>query len=493
MNIISAKFSERGFLHKVLFFATLGIFFSVYSLISFVNHYQFRTYALDLGMFNHALYSFAHFKANYFTLDVSGAEVNYFGDHFSPITILYIPFYFIFGSYALLVIQVSAIVGGGIGAYQYATLKVRSDAVRLLILIHFLSVWGIYSALSFDFHNNVIAAMLVPWLIYFNELKNKKLFLISFFLILIAKENMSLWLIFILAGLLIKNKKEDKKFLITLIVIALCYFAIVVGFLMPYIRDGAGMNQLARYSNLGSSLTEILTTIIENPRYTFSLFFESTNSDSIYFGIKSETHFMVLVSGGLLLFFRPHYLIMLIPIYAQKMLSTDYTFWGINGQYSIEFIPIISLCLIDFIGSIKSSIRSWLAVSAFTCLTIYYSYSSIGSRRSLWYDSTNTAFYTANHYNSNLNLPEIYRALERIEDTASVSCNSSSCPHLAFREKIYSFPIVKKADYIILLDNGITYPMTKDAYEKEKESYKKSIHYDVMYDKNKLLILKKIK
>jgi uncharacterized membrane protein len=493
MNGFRIKILELKSLHKVLVLLILSLFFLIYGLISFVNHYQFRTYALDLGMFNQALYNFAHFKANYFTLDPSGAEINYFGDHFSPITILYVPFYYVFGSYSLLVIQILAILFGGIGAYRYASLKIKNEFIRLFILGHFFSIWGIYSALSFDFHNNVIAAMLVPWLIYYDELKNKKLFFVCFFLILLAKENMALWIAFISIGLIFKNGIANKKFLfqhLFLIGFSLCYFVVIVGFVMPYIRNGEGMNQLVRYSHLGGSLHQIIKTILENPRYVFALFFESTEFDKIYFGIKSETHFMVLVSGGLLLFSRPYYLIMLIPIYAQKMLSNDYALWGINGQYSIEFVPILSLCLIDYLGNTKSTRNTWLVAIIFTGLTINYSYKAIESRSSLWYESTNSAFYRADHYDPKLDLLEIYKALDLIEGTASISCNPSICPHIAFREKIYSFPIVKDADYIVLLDNESFYPLTKESYAIEKESYKKSIDYKVIYDKNKLLILK---
>ncbi|MGQ3014037.1 MAG: hypothetical protein ACT6QS_10050, partial [Flavobacteriales bacterium] len=35
------------------------LFALIFALLSFPNHYLLRTYALDLGMFNHALYDFS--------------------------------------------------------------------------------------------------------------------------------------------------------------------------------------------------------------------------------------------------------------------------------------------------------------------------------------------------------------------------------------------------------------------------------------------------
>lgn len=45
---------------------TLASVFTVagvlYCLISLVNHYLFKTYALDLGLYTHAMYDYAHFR-----------------------------------------------------------------------------------------------------------------------------------------------------------------------------------------------------------------------------------------------------------------------------------------------------------------------------------------------------------------------------------------------------------------------------------------------
>ncbi|HSZ25037.1 MAG TPA: DUF2079 domain-containing protein, partial [Cytophagaceae bacterium] len=366
----------------------------------------------------------------------------------------------------------------------------------LIILVHFFSIWGIFSALSFDFHNNVVAAMLVPWFIYFHELKNKKMLFLFFFLILIAKENMALWLVFIIAGLILKNGWSDKKFFVYqlfLLVFSLCYFIVIVGFVMPYIRDGEGVSQLARYSPIGNSLPEIMTTFFKRPGYIFSLLYENSLGEKMFDGIKMETHWMVVASGGVLLLFRPYYIIMLLPIYAQKMFSNDYVFWGINSQYSIEFVPILSYCLIDFLSEIKTCrISKWISIIV-TIVTVTCSCIVIEDRCSLWYDNTNTAFYLEKHYDTRFNLPEIYKALGLIEEKAIVSANAPIVSHLAFREKIYHFPIVKNAEYIVLLLDGKSfYPLKREEYERKVNFYKTSADFSILYDKNSLLILKRI-
>ena len=36
----------------------------LYALISLVNHYLFKTYALDLGLYTHAMYDYTHFRVD---------------------------------------------------------------------------------------------------------------------------------------------------------------------------------------------------------------------------------------------------------------------------------------------------------------------------------------------------------------------------------------------------------------------------------------------
>ena len=61
---------------------------------------------------------------------------------------------------------------------------------------------------------------------------------------------------------------------------------------------------------------------------------------------KVEFHWMMVVAGGWACLRHPQFLWMLIPIYAQKMLSNAPSFWGVGRQYSIEFVPIISLAVV---------------------------------------------------------------------------------------------------------------------------------------------------
>jgi uncharacterized membrane protein len=53
------------------------------------------------------------------------------------------------------------------------------------------------NALFFDFHPSVLATSMLPWLVYFSMKKYWSLFYFLLVLILVSKENMSLYIVFL--------------------------------------------------------------------------------------------------------------------------------------------------------------------------------------------------------------------------------------------------------------------------------------------------------
>ena len=442
----------------------IAVFGIIFSLISLVNHYEYRTYAFDLGMFNQALYSFAHLKANYFTLAIDGSRVNYFADHFSLITILYAPFYYLLRTYTLLVIQIAAILAGGLGAYLFARRETGSRYLPLFVIIQFFGIWGIYSALAFDFHNDVIAAMLVPWLALFYVTDRKKPFVIFFLLILIAKENMAIWLIFILLGLMLRRGwthwRKFMQFEVLLILAAAVYAVFVIGVFMPALGGSAGGSKtlVGRYALFGKSPAEIAVNIVINPRQTISMLYQSpqANSEQQAHGQdKLSLHGMVLASGGMALLAAPAYLVMLIPIYLQKMLTVDPSLWGITGQYSIEFVPVISLALTGFLVKLKrfKQAKRWQYAAVAIMLATTYGSLYYAIDNGMLSFAGNVNFLSSAHYRPAVQIGEVNSLLDNIPPDAVLSVSSSIAPHLSFRDKIYLYPVIKDADYIVLMQD----------------------------------------
>ena len=119
----------------------------IYSVISLVNHYTFRTFAWDLGIYNQAMFDYSHFRINSNTV-IQPCISNLLGDHFELVLPIISPLYYLFGYYTLLIVQIAAILMGGFGIYKYIELISNKSYMALLAMIQFFSFYGIYSARS---------------------------------------------------------------------------------------------------------------------------------------------------------------------------------------------------------------------------------------------------------------------------------------------------------------------------------------------------------
>ncbi len=471
--------------HRLAWLIT-AVYGTIFCLISLVNHYNFRTFGLDLGIYTHGIYCYSHLQFHNFTMGLEGIEINHLGNHFSPIIALISPLYHLFGTYTLLLVQIAAILFGGWGVYQFAKERLKGVEPALMMVLFF-SIWGIYSALGYDFHANVVAAMFVPWFILFYERGDVRRAILMFVLVIICKENMAVWMAAIVAGLAVRDlllKRKGANWLLTggLFLAAVAYFGVVQMVIMPALNPHGISNHLGNYSHLGSNPKEVIETMLTQPRHIFYLLFESLREDQYSFKLKTQLHFMVLMSGGIALIYRPHYLIMLAPIYAQKMLSSNMAHWGIYDQYSIEFAPIIALAFTEWMQHLQlKQLKLPLMVFTIATATVFN-----------WHPTgPNTGFYRPSHYEAGLNVSAINDMLNTIPDDAIVSASNVLAPHLAGRDRIYLYPVVKDAEYIVLLTQGRDpYPFLPADYPDHLKELRDSGKYEVVQEAHDLLILR---
>ncbi len=477
---------------RVWFWLSFVIFAAIYASITLVNHYLFRTNAYDLGINNNAIYDYAHFCWNDCML-LQPQFNNVLADHFTLLPVLLSPLYWFFGSYTMLVVQYAAVLLGGYGIYKFCQRKTDSKALPVLAMIHFFCIWGIYSALSYDYHDNVMAAMFVPWLFYYFDKQKWSGVALFFVLIIIAKENMALWMVCLGPGLGLLYRQNRKMLSIGLVMglVAAVYFTVVVKVIMPGLATPGRGYLHFNYEALGANFSEAFVTLFTRPFYALTVLFANHTGNPGWDGIKPELHIMVLLAGGWALFYRPQYLLMLLPIYAQKLFSDDMGKWGINAHYSIEFVPIITLAVFEFLR--KNEKR--LPVKALACIICAVAFiatvTKLDYRVSKYYVPVYSRFYSIEHYKQNaFDVAELNSALATVPSTAKVSATSSIVSHVSFRDYIYLYPYVFDADYVVLVTdpNGI-YPLNSiEQLEDSMAAYRVKPGWEILYDKNQTLI-----
>ena len=431
----------------------------LYALISLVNHYLFKTYALDLGLYTHALYDYAHFRAADCGM-FKDASLNLLSDHFDLYLPLMSPLVFVFGTYTLLIVQIVAVLLGGWGVYKLIGSYTDDMRMPILAAAVFFFSFGIIHAIAFDYHSNVLTAMMLPWLLYF--FKQRRFALASLFVVLfvIGKENMSLWLFFIALGLMWDYRKDKQALwhLAGYAVFSLAYFFIVNMIVMPKLGGSGG--GFARYAHLGDNYAEIAGGLFAHPLESLRNMFTNTIGLSEYDGIKEEFYLCALASGMLLTVLKPNYLLMLVPLVAQKMLSIDPHFWGISFQYSVEFMPV--LVISSFLVLIRLRKSGWrlalsLALLLSTVLTTFY---TVGVPKSVILVDQ-LCVYQGRHYEQKeFDVNYARELMAMIPEEATVSAATMFVPHLALRDGIQNYANANgtvDADYVLLTEHYVNY------------------------------------
>lgn len=462
-------------------YSILLLFITLYCIISLVNHYLFKTNALDLGVYTNAMYDYINFQWNDSTAFKAVPE-NLLADHFDLYLILFSTLVLLFGTYTLLIVQIVAVVIGAIGVFRFFEIEERTRSVSLWGALFFCSFFGVFSALAFDYHSNVVAACAVPWFFYHVK-KNQwwKAGLVLLF-IWIGKENMSFWMVFVCTGLMITYfKNTQKRYLLgCAALLSLVYFFTIVKFVMPMLSvDGAYPH--FHYSSLGDNFSEAFVFLFKHPLDSIQMMF--TNHIDHPYGdyVKLETHLFLLLSGLPLLIFKPQYLLMLVPIYFQKMYHDNYMMWSMGGQYSIEFAPILAIGIFSVVSDFKNKKTKLILSIVLLVLVIGITIRSMDNTV-VFTNKSAVRFYQASHYERAFDVGKLHDQLGMIPDNAIVSAQSPFLPHLALRDKVYLFPTVKDAEYLIFSLNESSYPITPEELEYVYNHYKNHPDWELIYD-----------
>lgn len=178
-----------------------GIIFSYFTVL---KHYNFMSYAADLGVFNQAFYTtIFDGKLFYYTpelwLNPSGC---FFGVHFSPILFLLLPIYAIYpSSESLLVAQSFLLAIAALPLYLLSTTLLKSKSTGFALVLAYVLYTPLHGANWFDFHPQVFIPIVIFFLYYFMIKEAWKLYFVSVILALMIQEH----LVYIVSALALYN------------------------------------------------------------------------------------------------------------------------------------------------------------------------------------------------------------------------------------------------------------------------------------------------
>jgi folate-dependent tRNA-U54 methylase TrmFO/GidA len=107
-------------------------------------------------------------------------------------------------------------------------------------------------------------------------------------------------------------------------------------------------------------------------------------------------------------------------------------------------------------------------------------------------DRERMKIYVANHYRRNYNVKIIHDELSKIPSDVIVSAQSPYLAHLALRDKIYQFPIIKDAEVIVYSFNEQPYPLSKDEFKQFTDDLIHSGKWKIQFEGEGVIILHKV-
>ncbi|MBP9718585.1 DUF2079 domain-containing protein [Candidatus Gracilibacteria bacterium] len=450
-----------------------------YGLLSLIPHFNFQTNAFDMGIFNQTIQQYANGVLGPNT--VRSVPI-LLADHLELLLFIFSPLYWLFGSYTLLIVQIAATLFGGYGVYLFVKNQLsthqRGELIALTAAATFFMFFGLLTALAFDYHNNVVGIMFLPWMMYFSLRKKYVPYYFMLALLLISKENMGLISAF--WGISLLFEKDHKAKLHGLITFLVSGIYVVASLKIIAALNTTGQYDHWQYSALGSSPTQALLYIITHPLATLGLLFNDP--------IKIKVWILLMLSGGIFVIGKPRYALLLIPIIAQKFLSDMPSFWGYAFHYSVEFAPIIAIGAALAIGThIKNKrlqllLLSGLLISNVVILTRIHFYNGESLSR----------LFTPTYYTGPSNKDTLVRALDFIQDAPSVSAQNTIVPHLKNRN-IYLYPEVKDSNFIVLNSRDTnSWPLTATDIKAAIGSLQENTSYKKVFDEEEIMIFERL-
>ncbi|MBQ0015421.1 MAG: DUF2079 domain-containing protein, partial [Bacteroidales bacterium] len=400
------------------------LFAVFFCLIAIPNHLCFKTYCYDLGLYTKAAYDYAHLHV----CDSSIAAYNpicILADHFDLWLVLLAPLVLLAGSYALIFAQIVMAIVGAVGMYKLILLyNPTHRTVAYLAMISTLCFFGLWQAIAFDYHSNMCAAMLLPWLLWAVK-KRRWAWMATFtLLICIAKETEALWLIFVFAALLIDYWKQPatRRWLLGAMAFSIVYLITITQFVMPSLPGSQNANGWWRYNYMGNNIKDITLWSISHPWQLIQNFFtDFTSVPSSHMGpLKRHCLILLLASGMILLPLKPNYLLMIIPPLMLKWLSKDAGFWGVTFHYNVEFGPIITAGAFIVISRVKKRNQRLISASVLTLCTLLCALHTCVAQEP-HSRTENVCVWNKQHYsNPNLYCQSVRRIISLIPPQASV-------------------------------------------------------------------------
>jgi uncharacterized membrane protein len=421
-----------------------AIYFLLYSTLAVLRHRSYNSFGFDLGLFNQEFWTTT--QGRLFESSMSMSQPiphSLFGDHFSPVLWLLVPFYYAYPHpETLLVMQTAALALGAWPVYLLAKLKLPGGYPILWVFVYFLFIPLAYINL-YDFHEIVFAVAPLGFALYFLEQGKRGWFLLFLLFTFLVKEEMGL--VGAGFGAYVLLVKRDWKLGLGVLAGSLAIFEFTIQLAIPYFADGNDYTYVKlRYSNVGGSPLGILRTLFTDPLRIVHALLQAKKAAFVV-AIFGPVLGLSALAGwaGLLT----------LPTLGYLLLSDYEPQYSFTSQDCAPLIPLVIGTAIIAMARLPKSVQA-PAAAAVLVSSVIFSWALGDLPFSRKFDPA--LFQTQSRYAA------FVPHLAQIPPDARVSAEYGFTSHLSARRYIYdwTFEGAQDAQWIVLDYKGNNYNIT---------------------------------
>ncbi|MFJ9578693.1 DUF2079 domain-containing protein [Streptomyces sp. NPDC101191] len=418
--------------------AVASVLGALYFLYSWVQYDRFRTPSWDLGIFEQSVRAYAELRAP--IVDIKGPGFLILGDHFSPVTALLAPLYWVWSSpLALLLAQAALFAASAVVVGRTAQQVLGSRAAGIGLTVAYGLSWGLQEAVKSDFHEIAFAVPVLALTCRALLLGRWTAAVAWSAPLVLVKEDMGLTVAMVGAVLFVKGQKRLGA---ALAAFGTLFFALTVLVLIPAASRVGQYDYWAKIEKSGDGAdVSFLDSVV----------------GAFQHGEKWEmVLFLVGVTGFLCL--RSPLTLLVLPTLAWRFLSHDPNHWGMFWHYNAILMPVVFLALVDAVRAVRTSPRPWLVAYGKVVVPVVTAIAIVHAM-----DMPLRELLRSETYRTDARTLDARRAVAAVPEGTSVETNVTLMAHLTGDHTVYWVGGAQgvSPDYLALdLASGWSQPVT---------------------------------
>jgi uncharacterized membrane protein len=460
---------------------TLPVLFGLAAVVLFLQsaqrHWSFGSGGMDLGLFYQTYWLIARGLAPDNTL----LGMHALGDHMSLDDFLLAPLLNLHdGAETLLLVQAVAVASAVFPLYALGRRFLGRPRGALALPLLWVLSPDVHSGVMFDYNPTPLGSAALLWTAWALACRGPVAVFVTALLACGAKENFCLYVAALALVMAVRLVSWRRAAAVTALALGIFVLEMVVIF--PLFRPGGFRHW--EYEELGQRPGEIATTIAMRPDRAASLMLDHTQ--------KRRSLLLPLATTGYLMAADPVSLVMQLPNWAERFLSTHRTRWW--GYY--YGMPAVATALV---GLLMGWLRLQKAGRAGPRLPMYVVACALllglvppyrthdGDRRSM--------LYTLHRpYASSPQDVDAQRAAVAFigrDPRVKVAAQHHLIPHLAGRPFIVRLDRAMEADVIALQLNGGTWPQGRPAWRRQLQALWATGNFHVAFCRDQTVVLRR--